>query len=123
MKSTEENVAEYEPKGYEVERVKTGTQVEDEVVEIKEGTLKDFVKGSWEKFDKFGKSNPSDPAILVKTALGVQMLINVPKNGIKVSGNSHLGRWILTYDKEPFLHQTIKCVMNSNGFYEVYLAE
>lgn len=102
-----------------VEKIKKQTVDTDEVTEIKEGVLEDFVT-NWATFDKDGSADKKQPAIQVKTQCGSSILISLPA-GKSVHPNSKLGKWIKTYGKAPHVGQVVTSTTNDKGFFNVVL--
>ena len=101
---------------------KAGDIVEGTVSEIEDGTLGKFVK-DFSKFDKSGKSNKEQPAILVKTsAKSASLMIALPE-GKDYHPKSKMAQYIRTYKKAPFIGQKIKAMSDENGFYNLILAK
>jgi len=110
----------YNPSGYKEAKVAdVGKQIDDEVTEIVEGKLSDFVK-NWETFDKSGNANPEQPTINVKVKCGASILIPLPP-GTEFHPKSKMAKWVNTYSKPPSKGQKVRCIMDKSGFYRIML--
>lgn len=112
----------YKPENVEVKKVEKreeGIEVEDEVTEIKDGTLGSFIK-DWETYNKNGNSKKDDPVIYVCCSTGARKIVKLTPDG-KYHPKSTMGSWMKTYKKAPFVGQKVKSVTNENGFFEIVL--
>lgn len=110
----------YKAEAYKIgKEEKKPTLDNDEVISILEGTLGGFV-AEWEKFDPKGQSDKAQPAILVKTKAGSEMLIALPKTD-EAHPRSKMGQWLAKYGKAPHVGQEVTSTPNKDGFYRIVL--
>ena len=111
----------YKPEEYK--EMKIGEPEKAKVVEIKEGTLGDFVSPeSWNKFDPEGRTKPEHEAIEIRTNNNARLLIKLPQNK-ELHPKSLLAKWKRTYGKLPQVGDPVNTVNNEDGFREIMLSK